>query len=269
VAVLHAAFNHVFAVLDRGTAEAIATSSLVRELGAFQVCTTSADDDTWTGRYLRGQSTYLELFGEGDIDAPVGATGVALSPDRAGGMDVIEVRLRGAGGPEPARGRRVRLLDDGQVPWFEVLSLAVEPEMSAIWVMEYDPIWLADPRSGSGPASGDGDVSRRRSLAGRYDEHRPLVDVVKVHLNLTPGDLEVHRRMFTAAGLVLAGTDRDLTAEDGTTAITMVATSRPEAGLRKVELSLNRNLPRQVQHLGSSCLAVGPDATATWDFDNA
>ena len=149
----------------------------LRDLGAFEERTTTADGDIWSGRYLYGRSTYLEFFGEGD-NAPVGATGVALSPDLTGGLAIIEQRLRGTGPPDPARHRRVRRLDDDEVPWFETLSLTSEHDRSAIWVMEYDPAWFEDPRSGSGSAAGEADVSRRAILAGAYDVRRPLLDVV-------------------------------------------------------------------------------------------
>jgi hypothetical protein len=265
-----AAFNHAYAVLDRGTADAIADSALLRDLGAFEVRTTRADDDSWTGRYLRGRSTYLEIFGDGDIEAPVGATGIGLSPDHIGGLDLIEDRLARAEGATPVREHRVRQFDDGEVPWFEALSLAAKPELSAIWVMEYDPAWFADPRSGSGPAAGEADVSRRRYLAGGYDVGRPLLDVVGVHLSVTPDDLDTHRRLFTAAGLVVSGTDDGLAAGDGTTAVTLVvAPERAAVGLRRLDLSLSTHMRRQVEDLGSSRLIVGPDATATWEFNGA
>ena len=263
-----AAFNHVYAVLDRDTADAIAASVLLRELGAFEIRTTRADGESWTGRYLRGRSTYVEIFGDGDVDAPVGTTGIALSPDHRGGLDAIEDRLASAEGAAPVRARRVRHFEDGEVPWFEALSLASEPERSAIWVMEYDPAWFADPRSRSGKAAGVADVSRRRCLAGAYDVGRPLLDVVGVRLSVTSDDLDAHRRLFIAAGLAVTETNDGLSAEDGTTAVTLAATDRAAVGLRRLDLSLTTHVHRQVEDLGSSRLMVGPDATATWEFDS-
>jgi len=267
--VVDAAFNHAYAVLDRSTADAIAASALLRDLGAFEMRTTTADGVTWTGRYLRGRSTYVEIFGEADVNAPVGATGIALSPDRVGGLAIIEQRLRSTGEPEPARARRTRQLDDDEVPWFEILSLASEPDPSAIWVMEYDSAWFADPRSGSGPAAGEADVSRRRSLAATYDVRRPLLDVVGVNLCVTTDALYTHRRILTAAGLAVTGTSEGIGASDGTTTVTLVATDRSTVGLRRLDLSLSTHVPRQVEDLGSSRLTVGPDATATREFNCA
>lgn len=261
-----AAFNHAYAVLDRSTADAIADSELLRDLGAFEVRTTRADGDTWTGRYLRGRSTYLEIFGEGDLDAPVGATGIALSPDHIGGLDVIEQRLQFAAGPEPVRGRRMRQLDDSEVPWFEALSLGVEPDLSAIWVMEYDPAWFAGPWSASGPAAGEDDVSRRRYLAGAYDAGRPLLDVVGVHLRVTLADLDTHRRVLSAAGLLVTVSNDGLVARDGTTLVTLLETDRAAVGLHSVDLSLSTRVPRRVEDLGSSRLTVGPGLTAKWEL---
>jgi hypothetical protein len=69
-------FNHAYGVIDRATADAVEDSAYLRRFANFSIRTsTGTGGVTWTGRYLMGRSTYLELFGEGDLpgqDAPYG-----------------------------------------------------------------------------------------------------------------------------------------------------------------------------------------------------
>ncbi|MEU2482953.1 DUF5829 family protein, partial [Streptomyces sp. NPDC013130] len=69
-------YNHAYGVLDRETADAIEHSAYLRHFANFQVSTTTgAGGETWTGRYLKGRETYLELFGVGDVPGQDGTLG--------------------------------------------------------------------------------------------------------------------------------------------------------------------------------------------------
>src|SRR5687768_10040239 len=60
--------NHVYAVVDDDTAEAIKTSNALKEFATFEVKTVAPGDGRrWTGRYLVGKQTYLELFALEDL----------------------------------------------------------------------------------------------------------------------------------------------------------------------------------------------------------
>ena len=94
-------FNHAYGVLDRETADAIEHSAYLREFADFQVrTTTGSDGQTWTGRYLMGRETYLELFGVGDLpgkDSALGSAGMGVSTERAGDRAKAIERLRDLG----------------------------------------------------------------------------------------------------------------------------------------------------------------------------
>lgn len=260
--------NHVYGVLDRATADAASGSELLRDLGSFDVRTVHADGETWTGRYLSGRTTYVEIFGEDDVEGdPVGSTGIALSPDRTGGLDEIERALtRSRDEPAIERSTRVRRYDDDELPWFDALSNAVEAELSHLWVMEYDPRYLEDPRSRSGPSAGVGDVSRQRYLAGSYDPTLPLLDLTQVEIAVTRDDLIRNLPLFRAAGLEVTETDDGARVHDGDVVLHLAVTGRSDTGLRRIRMSLSSPVPRREEALGSSTLVMGPDATATWTF---
>src|SRR5262245_47891299 len=72
------AYNHSYSVFDRETADAIEHSAYLRDFANFHVrTTTGAGGQLWTGRYLMGRETYLELFGVGDLPGQDGTLGSA------------------------------------------------------------------------------------------------------------------------------------------------------------------------------------------------
>ena len=83
-------YNHSYGVLDRETADAIEHSDYLKDFANFLVrTTTGTGGQTWTGRYLMGRETYLELFGVGDISGPdgtLGSAGLGLSTERDGDL---------------------------------------------------------------------------------------------------------------------------------------------------------------------------------------
>ena len=78
--------NHVYRVLDTETFRAADASEYLRsEFAPFERRTTKSGDDSWTGLYFYGESTYFEfLAADPKRDRPVGQSGVAFG-DRAGG----------------------------------------------------------------------------------------------------------------------------------------------------------------------------------------
>jgi hypothetical protein len=89
-------FDHVYGVVEAGTADAIARSDFLRSFGRFVVGTTVADSETWTGRYLFGRRTYVELFAPGDLEGSggaIGSTGIGLSTEGRGGLAVVSDRM--------------------------------------------------------------------------------------------------------------------------------------------------------------------------------
>lgn len=83
----------------------------------------------------RRQSSKPRNRFEGD-DEGEGSTGVGLSTRERGGLRIVSDRLKdGHTGSEVKR--RTRQVGDGQVPWFDHLSLPGNPETLSLWVMQY------------------------------------------------------------------------------------------------------------------------------------
>jgi hypothetical protein len=136
-------FDHVYAVVDASTADDISRCDYLHGFGRFVVGTTLADGETWTGRYLFGRRTYVELFGPTDLDGPdgtEGSTGLGLSTHDRGGLANLYDRLKDAATSLEMKRRNLQE-DDQAVPWFDYLASSEPAEALSVWVMEY----LRDP----------------------------------------------------------------------------------------------------------------------------
>ncbi|MGW5614568.1 DUF5829 family protein [Streptomyces sp. NPDC003877] len=264
-------YNHAYGVLDRETADAIEHSAYLRDFANFQVRTTTGSGGrTWTGRYLLGRETYLELFCVGDLpgkDGTLGAGGMGVSADRAGDLATVTARLRERGG-DPVEFLQTRDFGDGvPVPWFDAVFTTDRYDLFGAWGMEYRPEYFADPRGATEPAAHPGDVGRERYLSDGYRD-RLMRDVTGVRIAVTPGDLAATVPLLEAGGFALRSVPGGgVVAKGGGTTLRFDAVPLDQVGLRQVEMSLNRPVPdRHVERLGHSRLTVGPGARAVWTF---
>jgi uncharacterized protein DUF5829 len=264
-------FNHTYAVLDHETADAIEDSAYLRQFANFQLKTsTGADGETWSGRYLLGRETYLELFAEGDLpgqDAQLGSGGLGLSTEHAGDLATVRRRLIDLGVTNPIDYPQTRDFGDGvPVPWFDAVLTTTAYDKFSPWAMEYRPEYFADPRSNTEPASHPGDVGRERYLNDDYRGHL-MRDVTGVRIALSARDLTATVPLLRAGGFAVhTSRGGTVTATHGGTTIRLDPTTGP-AGLRRVDMSLNHFvLWRHVEHIGRSTLTVGPGLHAVWTF---
>ncbi len=200
-------YNHAYGVLDRATADAIEHSSSLRDFADFHVrTTTGSGGQTWTGRYLMGRETYLELFGVGDVpgkDGTLGSAGLGVSTERAGDLPTVVERLHASGITDPVEFRQTRDFGDGvPVPWFDAVFTTDQYDLFGAWGMEYRPEYFADPRGNTEPASHSGDVGRERYLPDAYRDHR-MRDVTGIRLAVTARDLAGTVPLLKAGGFAV------------------------------------------------------------------
>ncbi|MGW3287361.1 DUF5829 family protein [Streptomyces sp. NPDC001002] len=265
-------YNHSYGVFDRETADAIEHSDYLREFANFQVrTTTGSGGQTWTGRYLLGRETYVELFGVGDVpgqDGTLGSAGLGLSPERAGELATVTERLKDEGVAEPIHFLQTRDFGDGvPVPWFDAVFTDTQYDAFGAWGMEYRQEYFADPRSNTEPASFPGDVGRERVLPDAYRTHL-MRDVTSVRIAITAGDLGDTVPLLRAGGFtVRTVAGGGVVAKGGGTTIRLNVVPRAQAGYQRVEMSLNRPVKdRHVEQIGHSTLVVGPGSRAVWTF---
>ncbi|MFB9690021.1 DUF5829 family protein [Amycolatopsis plumensis] len=262
--------NHCYGVLDAVTAEAVEKSEYLRTFAGCHPRTTTDDSRTWTGWYLMGRTTYLELFKVGDVPGPeaeLGSAGVGLSVERAGELAAVVGRLPMLGVPTPVERRQTRDFGDGVVvPWFRAVYPGQTYDACRIWGMEYEQSYFADPRSKSGPAAHPGDVSRERYLDDYY-RPRQLRDLTAVRVAVTADDLAGSVPLLRAGGYTVREEPGGVVAVGGGTVLRFDAVPRAAAGLRQVAMALLTPVPRaHSEKIGNSTLTVGPGSRAVWTF---
>src|SRR2546426_9616606 len=147
----------------------------------------------WTGHYLRGQNTYIELFGPGGFPgARPGMTGIGFGVEESGGVTALSAAFSGRGIAFDTS-TRVRLVDGSEIPWFFVGALAasdsVMPTFST-WVMEYHPVWAA--RQAATDSATPSDITRRRRSDSGHSpvgavQARRRVGGLRIRRNPAPG----------------------------------------------------------------------------------
>ncbi|MEV6243404.1 DUF5829 family protein [Lentzea sp. NPDC051838] len=262
-------YNHAWGTFDRATADAVEHSPYVKEFANFEVrTTTGADGKVWTGRYLRGRETYLEIFGVGDVggqDGELGAAGLGLSTERDGDVDAVKSRLVAAGNT-PTEFLQTRDFGDHKpVPWFDALLITETYDRFGAWAMEFRDEYFADPRSQTGPARFPGDVSRERYLPDGYKD-KLMRDVSLIQIDVTARDLAATVPFLRAGGFFVRTEPGRVVASKGGTTMRFDEVAMGHTGLKRVEFDLNRAVRPHVEWLGTSTLVVGPGKRAVWSF---
>lgn len=130
--------NHVALVLDSADLKAIKNSDFIKnEFAAISTRTTKADNGgSWTGTYLYGIDSYLEL-----TVTSAWPSGLSLSVDRVGEILKVDSSLKKSFKTELRS--RERMLDGKLIPWFSALAISDSAFFSTshlyFWVMEYKP----------------------------------------------------------------------------------------------------------------------------------
>jgi hypothetical protein len=234
--------NHFFVTPDLEGFEA--AESFLQGFGALEKRTTVRRDMTYTGLYLYGEHTYLELLhpASASFGAP---SGVAYGVETPGGIEAFRQQMRAA---------RVEEIFRGDVPWFR-LCRPEQLDGLAEWTMEYLPEFFRRfhpelPPERPGIARSDA-LTRNAATCGKLAEReRGLFgDVTGLEIALGPRELE----KWNARPLRV--TDADL----------QVAEGKP-AGVRAAHLRLRSDAGRSVHRFGNTRLTLD-GKTAVWRFD--
>lgn len=221
--------NHFYVTPDRATFEAALRSPAAQALGAWEERTTVRKDASYTGLYLYGENTYLELLHPGSkLGAPCG------------------IAWHGRLG-EPT------LLYRGEAPWF-LMSKLPQLEGLSDWGMEYVPEFFQRFHPELPPASPRTDradaLTRYAASCGKLRQRAEglLEDVTALEVSLSPTDL----RLWKARALELEGAEIRL-AQSSRTAITAA------------HLRLRRDAGKSTHSIGSTTLTLD-GRTAVWRF---
>jgi hypothetical protein len=252
----HALLDHVYAIVDTATADAIEHSGLLPRISRFDVQVVQSGDRSWRGRYLRGRRTYVEIFGPDDMaEAPDRASGLGLATRRRGNLELLAARM-GEAAERAERGTTTGEFDGEVCPWFDYLEVAGQTSVLSTWVMEY----LRDPTD---------DVRR----VARFEEWAAtttgpvLGDVTRVEVDAVQGDIDLALPLLQAAGFHVRRDDDSVTASDSHATIVLRSCTTDQSGMRRLEFRLD-SPPDEVvvEELGRSIFTLGPGEQAVWEF---
>ncbi|MCP2729484.1 DUF5829 family protein [Limnofasciculus baicalensis] len=195
-------FNHLYVTLDTETLESIAKSEFIsQEFCTITRDTVETDTESWTGTYLRGKHSYLELFSPGGAEGlREGFSGIAFNSQQAGQIDIVKDFFRSLfGSKEILSDLRVRQTEDGKVPWFHYLSInPVEREAFASWLMEFHQDYLKYKNI---KLTSAGYFNRAAYLKNLDTSEASLFDdISEVHLELTLAEQEELALLLQAFG---------------------------------------------------------------------
>ncbi len=181
--------NHLYITLDPETLESIATSEFIcQDFCTMSRETVQADEESWTGIYLRGKHTYLELFApDGAKGLKEGFSGIGFNTQQAGQINIINEKLKPLVTKEIEPILRIRQTEKGKVPWFYYVSIKdSEREAFALWLMEFHQDYL-DYKGIK--LSKTGNFSRAAYMKTLDTSENSLFnDILEVHLNLTSSE---------------------------------------------------------------------------------
>jgi Family of unknown function (DUF5829) len=239
--------NHFYVKVDRETFAAAEGSAWLRRFGALEKRTTVRKDASYTGLYLYGERTYLELL---HPDSPsFGApSGIAYGVEERGGLEDLREVLPGPKLEEIAR---------GDVPWFRSLRSGRPLEGLAEWVMEYVPAFFRGfhpelPPAHPGIARSDALTRYAASCGMTRDRAEGLFEEV------------------VALDIALAATDwqrwrsRALRVEEADLRVTSAPPGAP-TGILAAHLRLRRDAGRSTERIGNTTLSLD-GKSAVWRF---
>lgn len=260
--------NHLYLVVDSATYADVRASSFLREelAGVVESTLHAGDGESWTGTYIFGAQTYIELFPPG-VMGPERRSGLAYGVEETGALRGVEARLTAIREGSVATDFRTRIRDGDTIPWFH--SVWVEYGETAptltTWAMEYHAEYLRRLYPDIRPE--DDGITRRQYLARSFDPDRLLDEVVGATVALEPKEAERFTRELTALGFAVRGDGAERIATGPDVQLRIVPASAGAGGIVELRLRLLRRTEASEHRFGPrSVLRIQPDATATWTF---
>jgi len=265
--------NHLYIVLDQPTFEAVRASKfLTTEFAAVDTGLPRFEPVTADSQsiYLRGEQTYLELFGpENPFGEPVGKVGIGLGVEKAGGIAWVQKQLLSV---QPNVTRMLRRWDfdtPKPVNWYDVVYPEHPADTQIVWwVSEYHPDFLPAlypdrPRAETG-------ILRKHFLAPNFRSDRVFKDITALTLRLPEERASRLASDLKALGFKLAidGNLRVLTGPDLVVRIGLAETGTRDP-LQSIDFRANSTNARAGEHrLGQNLwIRFGPEDRGSIEFD--
>lgn len=245
--------NHFYFVVDTATYEAIKMSDFIRN--TFSVLeertTHTSDGRSWTGIYLYGKNTYLEIFEEGS-KWPINSLGIGMGHERIGGIDDLQKIMSLRLNEEVHVYWTEKEQNERKIKWFKCMwidFLKSNPD-SSLWVMEYAPEYL-----NAHDTIESTNITRQRHLSRIYDPTKELVDIEAISLSLNTDEYDKYLQFYSILGYeIIMNNNKTLLKGPGLTI--EIEKSETYNGLTSFRGSISSMSKRRVINLGKSTLSL-------------
>ncbi len=195
--------NHVYVVVDSTTYEDIASSKfIIHEFADFiQATSSTEDEDSWTGTYLSGKKTYLEILNAAQRDnSNASFCGLGFCTETVNDIDNLKYLMREKVDCDVDVVLKKRKSADTVFPWFRqiVCKKFRQNYVLDTWILEYDKDYLKNMLPDA-PSDSWG-ITREHYNKRYFDEERYLKDIISVTIALDRKNYEALINKFQIFG---------------------------------------------------------------------
>jgi len=267
VAVPPVVVDHFYISLDPQTFKAVQTNKWLKTTFAeVAKSTNSSGDDTWTGLYVYGVGSYIEIF-SADKKFPEGTAGIGFSTTQVGGADDIYALLRTSLlGPRAERELMKLGSPTSQKPFAHIASFSGQDASGLnVWLMEFHEDYFHRNGVGVGSTEADMFAAYRAKTKTPYTGLMGNVSGLTLRPATGRADLET---AFRCLGFAPGTDSATWHGPSNTLTFAPPQAKKPRYIISSATFTLRvKPLSPHTEHLGPhSTLTVKTDGTAEWRF---
>jgi hypothetical protein len=250
--------NHFAVVVDPASFNALRSSPDVAALAKVDEIHVVAGSRNWSGFYIFGRQTYIEVFAAGAVnEMRLGDSQFNLSVEESGGVSKIAAHLRRKFGTRVYVSDTPRTTASGPIPWLKGTGISSDgPEAMSTGFLETDAGYLAAIHPG---AKVEHPLSREQYESWRFLADRPFDDVVGLTAALNPADAAQLATELELVGWSVQPGGTGFVAVGPDIRLTVVRAGARE-GIEQADLRLRHPVARQTVTLGAVRLLLDGDS---------
>jgi|GEM_PF-560485 [ribosomal protein S5]-alanine N-acetyltransferase len=266
--------NHINAVIDEKTYDEIVKSEFLKNEFCKSKEKTNADKDrSWTGFYMTGENTYIELFNNKNKkslrEMKIAHIGVGFSVDTKDEFEKVLTILKQKFANNISHGLLEKNINGKLIPWFyhiefkDDISEMLHMDTLDAWIMAYHKDYLKFKNIG---AFDKESVTRKEYNSDLFDKTKLFKDIEEITFLMS----DKIKRKFIERQILLGYTYKE--AEECTICcgpgitFKLKSSSNQICKLLQLYMSLNREIKDfKTYHIGNSTIEL-KNKTAIWTF---
>lgn len=235
---------------------AVRSSDFLKDqFAGFKILEVASADESWSGIYISGERTYLEIF---PVHENASQVGVAFGTDHKDEiLSVHEIMQKSDRSVDPIEMNYIKEADNSLKEWYRSFHLVPGSLSRAFWLMELDPSFLSRVFG----SEYDGySIDRKTFLRRMYKPDRVLKDIRRLQI-----EVDMIETLHESLALVGLGTDRRGLYSDGYTEIELIEVARPR-GLVEIGFQLHEDHNPMELRFGKSRMKFDGGPLANWEL---